>query len=48
MYKHYNMNQITLPLETEVLIPDHDISKAVHTLVVFSIHLYFSNSARGI
>lgn len=33
MYKHYNMNQITLPLETEVLIPDHDISKAVHTLV---------------
>ena len=33
MYKHYNMNQITLPLETEVLIPDNDISKAVHTLV---------------
>ena len=33
MYKHYNMNQITLSLETEVLIPDNDISKAVHTLV---------------
>lgn len=33
MYKNYNMNQITLPLETEVLIPDDDISKAVHTLV---------------
>ena len=33
MYKNYNMNQITLPLETEILIPDNDISKAVHTLV---------------
>ena len=33
MYKNYNMNQITLPLETEFLIPDNDISKAVHTLV---------------
>ena len=33
MYKNYNMNQITLPLETEILIPDNGISKAVHTLV---------------
>ena len=32
MYKNYNMNQITLPLETEIMIPDNDISKAIHML----------------
>jgi len=33
MYKNYNMNQITLSLETEIMIPDNDISKAIHMLV---------------
>lgn len=33
MYKDYNMNQITLPIETEVMIPENDISRAVHSLV---------------
>lgn len=33
MYKNYNINQIILPFETEVRIPDDDISKAVQTLV---------------
>lgn len=32
MYKNYNMNQMTLPIETEILVPDNGISKAVHTL----------------
>ena len=26
MYKNYNMTQLTLPMETSVLIPTNDIS----------------------
>jgi len=33
MYKNYNMNQITLPLDLEVIIPEDDISLAVNALV---------------
>lgn len=33
MYKNYNMNQITLPLDLEVVIPEDDISLAVNALV---------------
>lgn len=33
MYKNYIMNQITLPFETEKLIPDDGISKVVHTMI---------------
>lgn len=33
MYKDYNMDQITLPLDLEVIIPEDDISRAVNALV---------------
>src|SRR5690625_483408 len=33
MYKNYNMNQITLPLDLEVILPDNDIAIAVNGLV---------------
>ena len=29
MYKDYNMTQLTLPLETSVLIPTNDMSRHV-------------------
>ncbi|CAM4156240.1 IS1182 family transposase [Lacicoccus alkaliphilus] len=33
MYKDYNMNQITIPLNIEVMIPEDDIAVAVNDLV---------------
>jgi len=33
MYKDYNMNQLTLPLDIEVMIPDDDIAVAVNEMV---------------
>ena len=33
MYKDYNMTQLTLPMETSVLIPTNDISRYVHDIV---------------
>ena len=30
MYKDYNMTQLTLPMETSVLIPTNDISRHVN------------------
>ena len=30
MYKKYNMTQLTLPMETSVLIPTNDISRHVN------------------
>ena len=33
MYKDYNMTQLTLPMETSVLIPTNDISRHVHDIV---------------
>src|SRR5699024_133669 len=33
MYKDYNMNQITIPLDIEVMIPEDDIAVAVNDLV---------------
>ena len=33
MYKDYNMTQLTLPLETSVLIPTNDISRHVNDIV---------------
>ncbi|ANQ63732.1 transposase [Staphylococcus equorum] len=33
MYKNYNMTQLTLPMETEILIPNNDIAYAVNQIV---------------
>ena len=33
MYKDYNMTQLTLPIETSVLIPTNDISRHVNDIV---------------
>ena len=33
MYKDYNMTQLTLPMETSVLILTNDISRYVHDIV---------------
>ncbi len=33
MYKNYNMTQLTLPMETSVLIPTNDISRHVNDIV---------------
>lgn len=33
MYKDYNMTQITLPMETSILIPNNDISRYVNEIV---------------
>ena len=33
MYKDYNMTQLTLPLETSVLIPTNDISRHVNDII---------------
>ena len=35
MYKDYNMTQLTLPLETSVLIPTNDMSRHVNDIVEF-------------
>ena len=32
MYKDYNMTQLTLPMETSVLIPTNDISRHVNDI----------------
>ena len=33
MYKDYNMTQLTLPMETSVLIPTNNISRHVNDIV---------------
>ena len=33
MYKDYNMTQLTLPMETSILIPTNDISRHVNDIV---------------
>ena len=33
MYKNYNMTQLTLPMETSVLIATNDISRHVNDIV---------------
>ena len=33
MYKDHNMTQLTLPMETSVLIPTNDISQHVNDIV---------------
>ena len=33
MYKDYNMSQLTLPMETSVLIPTNDISRHVNDII---------------
>ena len=33
MYKNYNMTQLTLPMETETLIPNNDIAHAVNQII---------------
>ena len=33
MYKTYNMTQLTLPMETEILIPNKDIAQSVNQIV---------------
>ena len=34
MYKNHNMTQLTLPKETSVLIPTHDMSQYMNDIVV--------------
>ena len=36
MYKNYNMTQLTLPMETSVLIPTNDISRHVNDIETIS------------
>ena len=43
MYKNYNMNQITLPMDLEVLIPANDISITIHNLVESIPNTVFEN-----
>jgi transposase len=38
MHKDYNMSQITLPLDIEVLIPENDIAYCINHIVE-SIHI---------
>ena len=33
MYKEYNLTQHTLPMETSVLIPTHDMSRYVNNII---------------
>ena len=33
MYKDYNVTQLTLPIETSILIPTNDISRYVNEIV---------------
>ena len=33
MYRDYNKTQLTLPMETSVLIPTNDITRYVHNIV---------------
>ena len=33
MYKNYNMTQLTLPMDTEILISNNDIAHAVNQIV---------------
>ena len=33
MYKDYNMTQLTLPMETSILIPTNDISRYANEIV---------------
>ncbi|WP_271399392.1 transposase, partial [Salinicoccus roseus] len=47
MYKNYNMNQITLPLDLSVMIPDDDIAVAVNALVESIPDAEFKGFAHG-
>ena len=47
MYKDYNMNQITLPLDLSVMIPDDDIAVAVNALVESIPDAEFKGFAHG-
>ena len=44
MYKDYNMTQLTLPMETSVLIPTNDISRHVNDIVETISRLNSMNS----
>ena len=44
MYKDYNMTQLTLPMETSVLIPTNDISRHVNDIVETILRLNSMNS----
>ena len=44
MYKDYNMTQLTLPLETSVLIPTNDMSRHVNDIVKQFLKLNSMNS----
>ena len=44
MYKDYNMTQLTLPLETSVLIPTNDMSRHVNDIVETFLKLNSMNS----
>ena len=44
MYKNYNMTQLTLPMETSVLIPTNDISRHVMILLKQFLTMNSTNS----
>ena len=44
MYKNYNMTQLTLPMETSVLIPTNDISRHVNDIVETILTMNSTNS----
>lgn len=49
MYKNYNMTQLTLPMETEILIPNNDIAHAVNQIIntIPEIEFYEFNYLNG-
>ena len=42
MYKNYNMTQLTLPMETSVLIPTHDMSQYMNDGSVAKLNLQYN------
>ena len=48
MYKDYNMTQLTLPIETSVLIPANDISRYVYDIVETILETEFRHHRGGI
>nr|WP_193014013.1 transposase [Staphylococcus equorum] len=49
MYKNYNMTQLTLPMGTEILIPNNDIAHAVNQIVetILETEFYEFNHLNG-
>ncbi|OFJ59304.1 transposase [Staphylococcus sp. HMSC073C02] len=48
MYRDYNKTQLTLPMETSVLIPTNNISRYVHDIVETILETEFRHHRGGI